>query len=70
MRFGLNARILVRCFRFNREADVRDVAGRRTRFCFGRRAGERRSCVLRFECLAKIAVKDKTETPDTAPTHN
>lgn len=28
------------------------------RFCFGRRAGVRRSSALRFVCLAKVAVEE------------
>ena len=58
MRFGLKARILDCRFDFERDTDVLVAELRRTRFCFGRCAGARRNSALRFEFLAKIAVKD------------
>jgi len=58
MRFGLKARILDCSFDFERDTDILVAELRRARFCFGRCAGARRNSVLRFEFLAKFAVKD------------
>ena len=68
MRFGLKARILDCRFDFERDTDVLVVELRRARFCFGRCAGARRNSALRFEFLAKIAVKDLRRPSPARPT--
>jgi hypothetical protein len=62
MRLGLDVAIPRCLFRFRRSAD--DFAGklRRSRLLLSRRSDDFRLPPFRFECLAKVAVKDLAET--------
>jgi hypothetical protein len=58
MRFGLNAMILACRFSFRQSFEAVVALERRRRFGPGRVIDEPRGFAFRFECLAKISVKD------------
>jgi hypothetical protein len=49
----LNAAIVARLSGLNRELEFLNSVARRARLNFGRFAGDRRRCLLAFECLVK-----------------
>jgi hypothetical protein len=69
VRFALNA-LTFGCFDLDRATEILVAELRCARFNLGGFAGERRDFALRVECLAKVTVKDKTETLNAALTHH